>query len=224
MKKRELDKNELYELYINQGLSMRNISLLKKCSETCVKGNLTRYNIPIKTCSDYIKQTISKKDLYKEYITNNTPMKEIVKKYNTSVTNILTLIKKYNIPKRKSHNFKKGKNNPRWKGGKYIPASFIYDYKHGAKRRGLEFSVDITYLETLLENQNHKCSISNMDISLPSKRSTYKSSTASLDRIDNSKGYIIGNVQWVHKIVQQMKWISDQKQFIDWCKQIAKNN
>ena len=47
--------------------------------------------------------------------------------------------------------------------------------------------------------------------------------TASLDRIDSTKGYIEGNVQWVDKIVNAMKWNIPEKYFIEICKTIAKN-
>lgn len=45
--------------------------------------------------------------------------------------------------------------------------------------------------------------------------------TASIDRIDNSKGYIVGNVQWVHKQVNFMKGTMKQKEFIKFCKLIS---
>ena len=48
-----------------------------------------------------------------------------------------------------------------------------------------------------------------------------KTGTASLDRIDSSKGYIQGNIQWVHKRINQMKWDSEENDFINWCKLVA---
>jgi hypothetical protein len=45
-----------------------------------------------------------------------------------------------------------------------------------------------------------------------------------LDRIDSSKGYIVGNVQWVHKHVNVMKNIFSQEMFIFICNQVSKNN
>jgi len=42
--------------------------------------------------------------------------------------------------------------------------------------------------------------------------------TASLDRIDNNKGYIKGNVQWVLKDINKMKNIHTQDYFIELCK------
>jgi hypothetical protein len=48
--------------------------------------------------------------------------------------------------------------------------------------------------------------------------------TASLDRIDSSKGYTIDNVQWVHKTVNLMKRELNQQDFIDICNKISYYN
>lgn len=48
--------------------------------------------------------------------------------------------------------------------------------------------------------------------------------TASLDRIDNTKGYTEDNVQWVHKIINKMKSDLTQEDFIMWCKRINNEN
>jgi hypothetical protein len=48
--------------------------------------------------------------------------------------------------------------------------------------------------------------------------------TASLDRIDSSKGYIIGNVQWAHKMVNRMKNDMPQEEFIEFCRDIISTN
>jgi hypothetical protein len=59
-----------------------------------------------------------------------------------------------------------------------------------------------------------------MDITISSD----KYSTASIDRIDSSKGYEEGNIQWVHKHVNFMKRTYSQDYFIDMCKKIAEHN
>lgn len=41
--------------------------------------------------------------------------------------------------------------------------------------------------------------------------------TASLDRIDSSKPYILGNIQWVHKDINLMKQVLSQERFIELC-------
>ena len=53
-----------------------------------------------------------------------------------------------------------------------------------------------TYVNNLLENQSHVCSISGQPIS-------FADDTAKIARIESDKGYIVGNVQLVHKDVYQ---------------------
>jgi len=93
-----------------------------------------------------------------------------------------------------------------------------------AIKRGIEFNLSKDYLNILLKKQKNKCALSNIVLN------TYRSGpqgikcTASIDRIDSSKGYIEGNVQWVHKNINYMKWNLTQKEFINWCKLVALHN
>lgn len=41
--------------------------------------------------------------------------------------------------------------------------------------------------------------------------------TASLDRIDSRHGYIPGNIQWLHKDINVMKWDHTTGRFIELC-------
>lgn len=45
--------------------------------------------------------------------------------------------------------------------------------------------------------------------------------TASLDRIDSAKGYVEGNVQWVHKRINLMKGTLSEKDFIAFCQMVV---
>ena len=47
---------------------------------------------------------------------------------------------------------------------------------------------------------------------------------ASLDRIDNNLGYIDGNVRWVAREINYMKWKFSDEIFIKFCKNISKAN
>lgn len=44
-----------------------------------------------------------------------------------------------------------------------------------------------------------------------------KTNTASLDRIDNTRGYHLSNVHWIHKDLNRMRNTFTIKQFVDWC-------
>jgi hypothetical protein len=57
-----------------------------------------------------------------------------------------------------------------------------------------------------------------MDIGWSKKGMT---ATASIDRIDNAEGYLVGNVQLLHKDVNFMKHHFDQDYFIEVCNNIS---
>jgi hypothetical protein len=109
-----------------------------------------------------------------------------------------------------------------WKGHEGISLSFFNAIKHNAKKRNIDFKITISYIWDLYLFQNKKCSISGVDIKFKSNHRT-PDGTVSLDRIDSSKGYIKGNVQWIHKDLQKMKWEFEENKFYEWIKIIYQN-
>lgn len=109
-------------------------------------------------------------------------------------------------------------HNPLWKGYKEIPGTVLQKLRWSAKKRSrlLELDIDCEYLYDLWINQNRKC--------VYSKRPLEILKTASVDRIDSSKGYIKGNVQWVHVDINRAKWELNSEQFVKLCKDVAENN
>lgn len=92
--------------------------------------------------------------------------------------------------------------------------------RKGAKS---EFSVTIEEVWEIFLKQNRKCALSGISLYFPKNSKEYHSSmrTASLDRIDSSKGYLPGNVQRLHKDVNRLKNDFPQDQFLELCKQIV---
>ena len=112
-----------------------------------------------------------------------------------------------------------------WKGHGEISMTQWGVIFKGSKRRGrkLEFDITIEQGWDLFLAQNRKCAISGVDIQFSYRNIKYKpeENTASLDRIDSSKGYTIDNIQWVHKEVNIMKMAMSQELFLKWCATIA---
>ncbi len=120
-----------------------------------------------------------------------------------------------------------GSRNYLFKGVGEIRAAFWNGYKEGARVRQLPFELTMDYAWQLYEAQGRRCALSGVTlqfgpIGLPKGSRNRKSrTTASLDRIDNSKGYVEGNVQWVHKQVNVMRNTLPVSEFVAWCAQIA---
>jgi hypothetical protein len=97
---------------------------------------------------------------------------------------------------------------------------FFHRIKRGAEQRKMEFNVSIEYLWDLYIKQERKCALTGWEI-LFSTNVRDSNGTASLDRIDSSQGYTIGNCQWVNKHTNKMKWDYSQDFFIETCRAIA---
>lgn len=69
--------------------------------------------------------------------------------------------------------------------------------------------------------QERRCALTDIELVMPERFGDAR--TASLDRIDSSGSYRIGNVQWVHKDVNRMKNDFDQDYFVKMCRLVAKS-
>lgn len=115
-----------------------------------------------------------------------------------------------------------GTANHGWKGFGAISGDYWSALQVSAKKRGFLFDLTVEYGWELFLKQNSKCAISGVPIGFPTNRRKNGSlQTASLDRIDSDKGYVIGNVWWVHKDVNRMKSDFSLESYVDFCEKIA---
>lgn len=122
-----------------------------------------------------------------------------------------------------------GNKSNRWKGCGEIGNSVFNNIRKGAEKRNLIFSVSIEYLWNLFLKQNRKCALTGIELyfekyNVADKEKNFRGNTASLDRINSDFGYVEGNVHWVHKDINQMKWDYDYLYFVKLCELITKKS
>lgn len=207
--------------------------------EVIIKYNETKSLIETASCFGTTQQTI-KNILMKNGFSNNfrknkwddknteeaislyksgISLGEIGKLFNTTHTTIGRKLRKSGVLIRENK-----KEAKRSTGYKDFSGSHWARIKAGSRNRGLEFSILIEDSYNLFLAQEKKCKLSGVDITLYPLHCNQSDSTASLDRIDSSKGYVDGNIQWVHKCVNTMKQDMSDQEFIGWCKKISYHN
>ena len=101
-----------------------------------------------------------------------------------------------------------------------------------AKRRSLtykrDFDITLEFLKELWLSQDGKCAVTGLPLGIKyiQTKKQKKDKTpfqASLDRIDNNKGYTRDNVRFVCYIFNIARNDFDDEQVIDFCKQVASN-
>lgn len=150
----------------------------------------------------------------------------IAEQVNSYPKKIQKVLKNNNIPFRKKKCYLSGKENPKYTGYEEIQGSYWAAVKGAAKRRKIDFDITIEYVWQLFLEQDRKCKYSGIELLLSSNNLEHRMGkyTASLDRIDSSKGYIKGNVHWVHKRVNIMKGNMSEQEFLDFCEAVAFKN
>lgn len=106
-----------------------------------------------------------------------------------------------------------------------LSGTFFSHIKQSASTRGIEFAVTKEELWELLIKQDSKCALTRVPIQLSTARKKsdpdFSQITASLDRIDSEGGYTSGNIQWLHKEVNKMKWTLSNEDFINICRHVV---
>jgi len=119
-----------------------------------------------------------------------------------------------------------GKNktcpNCRWGDHGGISKGHWSRIEKNASSRNIAFGITPEEAWELFVRQKGICALSGVELSLA--RGHTGEQTASLDRIDSKKPYILGNVQWVHKVINEMKWDRTNEELIEWCERVAGYN
>lgn len=107
------------------------------------------------------------------------------------------------------------------------PYTYINNlYSHLSYRRAKthEFTITREDLHAIYDKQGGNCAYSGLPMTYIKDGSGTHLTNISIDRINNTKGYIQDNICLVCLAVNMMKYTMDLDELIDWCKLISNNN
>lgn len=238
-----LSKNTLSKILKRAGVDVKNHIKSKLLNyEEVIEYHKKNNEILIKTATNFNVSTDTIKKLlinngYKNFrkkVWNRSFDAELIEMYNKNFssldiakyfgfchTTILRHLKRLDVKIKKLYVEAK-----RSSGYRSINGSHFSSIKKSAQIRCLKFEVSKEQIHDLFLIQKCKCKISGVELTMPENNNDYITGdfTASLDRIDSSKGYTIDNIQWVHKKINIMKQNMSDQEFIDWCRIISDFN
>lgn len=109
-----------------------------------------------------------------------------------------------------------------FKGYGKLSKSYWNRIMKGAKKRNLKMALTIKDAWDLFQKQKGKCAVSGMPIHITTDYTNqHNEHTASFDRIDNKIGYVLGNVQWVHRDINMMRRTMSIEEFVSICRKVS---
>lgn len=224
----KITKNFLINEFLVADKTYKEIANDIGCSISTIKINLKKYNIkkPKKKWSDLIGKTFGEWHVIAESGRDNNKRMRVIAKCSCGSENVVdanSLLCGTSSSCRSCGNGF-GKKHHNWKGYEEISGSTWQQIVCSAKKRKLEFNIEITYIWELFLKQERKCNLSGLPIDFKPIDFKTNKITASLDRIDSKFGYIVGNVQWVHKNINFMKQDFAEEEFLWFCEKIVEYN
>lgn len=219
--KLDIPKDVLADLYLTQRLSLTQIAKRFAVNHVTISNYLRKEGIQRRTPADALATDLSNKIIgdwvvtdEKDRSTGHLKWKCLCKKCNNyhwvlarslySGTSTMCLQCRIKL---------------RRKGYEQLTGTQWKKICDAAALRNIPVEITIKDAWELFQNQDGHCALSGIKLVFG-----YKSkATASLDRIDNRKGYLQGNVQWVHKDLNRMKWKHSQEEFVRLCQAVAKH-
>ena len=95
-----------------------------------------------------------------------------------------------------------------------VRVAWYNSFQKSALFRGLEWELTIEFVDALYELQEGRCALSGLPIHWSAVNWDH---SASIDRIDNDRGYLPDNVQLVHKEINMMRGSLSPERFVELC-------
>lgn len=101
-----------------------------------------------------------------------------------------------------------------------VNITWLKKFQNNANLRGLIWDITIDDVADAYEQQLGFCVLTGWPVGWAEVGQIH---TASIDRIDSDFGYVVDNIQIVHKMVNMMKQQYTQQEFINVCLAVANN-
>lgn len=118
------------------------------------------------------------------------------------------------------------KDHGLWRGVGDMSGQYFAALAMSAKNRSIAFEITKEDAWSQFEKQDGKCAYTGLPLCFVTQRKrkrTPEGQTASLDRIDSSKGYTPDNICWVHKTVNHMKNKYSIERFLEICRLVTEH-
>jgi len=118
----------------------------------------------------------------------------------------------------------RGKDHYAWQGVGSVSKHYFNTLCNSSKQKNLSFDITIEYIAKLIEEQDFRCYLTGWKIEFGSSYSKKIRQTASIDRVDSNKGYIKGNVKWIHSDINRIKINMPLDYFLEMCSSISQKH
>ena len=106
----------------------------------------------------------------------------------------------------------------------YSYISHLYNQLSHRRKATHEFNITREDLHKIYDKQKGICAYSGVKMTNIKDGTGYHLTNVSIDRIDNTKGYVKGNISLVCLACNMMKYTLELEELVDWCKKISKHN
>jgi hypothetical protein len=96
--------------------------------------------------------------------------------------------------------------------------SWFRKYEYQAMARDVAWGITTDEAIDAFELQGGRCALTGEPLTT---NGNFTAITASLDRIDNQRGYEKDNIQWIHKALNLMRGDMPIEDFVDACRRVA---
>lgn len=225
----KITKEFLLEKYFKDDFSIYQIAEICGVNHWAIRTLFKKFGIKVKSQKLVLSDYISDEQLMSEYLSGKGTGQIAIEYGLLSIIHLIRRLKELGVtirgPKFMTEARKRRDIFQKKDGQGDISSQYWNKIKQGAVKRGLEFNITGEYIWNLFLYQGKKCAITGVDLTLSSggSKDRRRYQTASLDRIDSSRGYTEENVQWVHKYINRMKGASHDSELYEWAKLIYEN-